>query len=86
MHGASTTQQYLMGGRAIEEASERSPVKYSLNLPFKKEKAREIDYQNLKLAKRIITTRPKIASKDALDKKFLKDKRQSNAIMITKNS
>ena len=75
-----------MGGRAIEEGNERSPGKFSLNLPFKKEKAREIDYQNLKLAKRIITTRPKIASKDALDKKYHKERKNSNAIMIAKNS
>lgn len=71
MTGASSTViNFKSFVQAENRARNESPVKYSLNLPFKKQKAAEIDYQNLRMAQRIIYSKPNVCTKNTHDKQF----------------
>jgi hypothetical protein len=45
----------------------KSPASKSLNYPLKKKTAERIDYENLKIAKRIVNQKPVVNSKNNLD-------------------
>lgn len=54
-------------GSARSRRVSQSPAYKSLNYPLKKRTAEKIDYENLKIAKRIVNQKPVVSSKNNLD-------------------